>query len=189
MRRVTNLIQANLNLQVFLPLLAIALLMTWYGLLWSVDHFHSLTGGLSFMDMQPTLTSEQLFSQIRTYTDETVSYYIGWSLFDYAWPFVTFTTMCFISAWLINFLSDRWRSRLWLLVGSAYTTVLMDWLENVGFIMLVTGLPDEPLWLAQTTLLLHGAKLFFNMVFNLGFWVLLIAVVISTIRKRLNPSA
>ena len=148
--------------------------------------FHTLTGGLGFMDMQPTLTAAPLFEQIRTYSDATVNFYIGWSLFDFAWPFITFTTMCFISAWLINFLSESWREKLWLLVGSAYATVLLDWLENTGFIWLVLALPEEPMWLAQTTLAFHAGKLFFNMVFNLGFWVLLISVIIGAIRKRLT---
>jgi hypothetical protein len=185
MRRIAELIQSNLNLRVFLPILMLALATTWYGLFWSVDYFARLTGGLSFMDMQPGLTATELFDQIRTYTDTTVTFYVGWSLFDYAWPFITFTAMCFISAWLINFLSESWRDKLWLLIGSAYATVLMDWIENTGFILLVLGLPAEPMWLAQTTLVFHAAKLFFNMVFNLGFWILLVAVIALAIRRRL----
>jgi hypothetical protein len=184
MRRIAGLIEANLQLRIFLPVLMLALATTWYGLFWSVDYFSGLTGGLSFMDMQPMLTADALFEQIRTYSDATVSFYLGWSAFDYAWPFITFTTMLFISGWLFSFKSPRWQNKFWLLVTAAYATVLMDWLENIGFVLLVTGLPDEPLWLAQATLALHAAKLFFNMVFNLGFWVLLIAVITLTIRKR-----
>ena len=100
MRRISEFIRATLNLRVFLPLLAVALLTTWFGLFWSVDHFATLTDGMRFMDMQPTLTAEALFDQIRTYSDETIRFYIGWSLFDFAWPLITFTTMCFITAWL-----------------------------------------------------------------------------------------
>ena len=81
--------------------------------------------------------------------------------------------------------SESWRDKLWLLIGSAYATVLMDWIENTGFILLVLGLPAEPMWLAQTTLVFHAAKLFFNMVFNLGFWILLVAVIALAIRRRL----
>lgn len=184
MKRIALLISSNLSLRVFIPLLAMALGTTWYGLFWSVDYFAGLTGGLTFMDMQPMLTADALFAQIGTYSPETVRYYLGWSAFDYAWPFITFTTMLFISAWLIRFVAEKWRQRFWLLVASAYLTVLMDWLENIGFAALVIGLPDEPMWLAQTTLVLHAGKLFFNMVFNLGFWILLSAAIIARLRKR-----
>ena len=184
MKRIADLIQANLKLKLFLPLLTAALGTTWYGLFWSVGYFSTLTNGLRFMDMQPTLTADALFTQIRSYSSDTVNFYLGWSLFDYAWPLITFTTMLLISAWLLNFLAPKWQQRFWLLVASAYLTVLMDWFENIGFVSLILGLPDEPLWLAQATLLLHASKLFFNMAFNLGFWVLLVAVIISALRRR-----
>lgn len=186
MRRVADCIRANLTLRVFLPLLALALVLTWWGLFWSTRHFASLSGGLRFVDMQPWLTAESLFAQIRTYTPETIEFYLWWSALDYPWPFVSFTAMLFISAWLFGFLPDRhWR---WFppLVAIAYTTVLMDFGENIGFALLVTGLPDEPMWLARVTLLLHAAKLLFNMVFNVGFWVLLGAVTVHGLRRKLG---
>jgi hypothetical protein len=186
MKRIANLIQANLNLRFFLPLLALALLTTWYGLFYSVEKLAAMTGGLSFMDMQPMLTVEQLFEQISTYSPETISFYVGWSLFDYAWPLVTFTTVCFISAWLLSFLSEKWQQKFWLLVTAAYTTVIFDWLENMGFVALVLGVPAEPVWLAQLTLTLHAGKLLFNMLFNVGTWVLLIAVIVTAIRSRFS---
>jgi hypothetical protein len=189
MKRIADLIQANLKLKIFLPLLIAALGSTWYGLFWSVEYFYTLTDGLRFMDMQPTLTTDALFTQILTYSPGTIDFYVGWSLFDYAWPFITFTTMLFISAWLLRFLVPKWQQRFWILVASAYLTVLMDWLENIGFITLVLGLPDEPLWLAQTTLLLHASKLFFNMAFNLGFWILLVAVIISVVKRRFGAAS
>ena len=79
---------------------------------------------------------------------------------------------------------ERWLAWFWLFVASAYTTVLFDWAENTGFIALVAGLPDEPLWLAQLTLALHAGKLVFNLVFNTAFWVLLAAVLIRALRRR-----
>jgi len=189
MQRIAQLIQANLNLRVFLPLLTLALAVTWYGMFWSTAHFSDLTDGLSFMDMQPALTADILFMQIRTYSEETVGYYLWWSLFDYAWPFVTFTTMLFINAWLLKFLAIKWQNRFWLLVASAYVTVLMDWCENAGFALLVLGLPNEPLWLAQTTLLLHAGKLFFMTIFNLASWILLAAAIVAGLKSRLGQTA
>jgi hypothetical protein len=94
--------------------------------------------------------------------------------------------MLFITAWLFLFTSRYWQEKFWLLVTAAYATVLMDWLENIGFALLLTGLPDEPFWLAQLTLGLHMAKLFFNMVFNLGFWVLLLGVIFIQLRKLVS---
>jgi hypothetical protein len=173
---VARQIQTRLTLSYFLPLLTLALITTWFGLFWSVARFAELTGGLSFMDMQPTLTVSALFVQIASYDKVATDFYLLWSLFDYLWPLITFTTMLFISAWLLRFLTATWQRLLPWLVASAYLTVLMDWLENVGFAWLVLVRPAEPLWLAQVTLALHIAKLFFNMVFNLGFWTMLVAI-------------
>jgi hypothetical protein len=184
MRRIVRLILDNLNLRTFLPLLALALLTTWYGLFWSKDHFESLTGGTTFFDMQPTLSVAVLFEQLGSYNDAAVSFYIGWVVFDYAWPFITFTTMLFITGWLLNFATDFWRSKFTFFVASAYLTVLMDWAENAGFLALVYAQPAEPVTLAQLTLALHGAKLFFNMVFNAAFWTLLLTVLYRRFRHQ-----
>jgi hypothetical protein len=177
MHTLKRLILENLTLRTFLPLMALALATTWYGLGWSRQHFESLTGGSTFFDIQPALTAAELFAQLRTYSDETVTFYIGWSIFDFAWPLITFTTMLFIAGWLLNFATAFWTRWFGLFVASAYLTVLMDWAENTGFLALVASRPDEPLWLAQTTLTLHGAKLFFNMIFNLAFWSLAATVI------------
>ena len=175
-------IRHGFNLKRFFFLFSAALLTTWYGLFWSVEYFAKLTGGLRFMDMQPTLGVEALFQQIRSYDELATNYYLWWSLFDYAWPFITFTTMLVISGWLLDFLSERWQGMFAALVATAYLTVLMDWLENMGFATLVMVRPAEPVWLAQLTLALHAAKLLFNMLFNLGFWVVLVAVILVTIK-------
>ncbi len=188
-RRIGAAIEASLSLRLFLPVLAATLAATWYGLGWSLQHFAALTGGRRFVDMQPTLTVDTLFAQIREYSPETVDFYLWWLLFDYAWPFLGFTVMLLIAAWLLRYLGPGWRARFWVLVASGYLTVLMDWGENLGFAGLVLGLPAEPLWLAQLTLGLHAAKLFFNMVFNLGFWVVLLAVLVTRARAWLGPRA
>jgi hypothetical protein len=182
-------IEERLQLRYFLPLLCLALATTWYGLFFSTAEFREMTGGLSFMDMQPGLRADSLFAQIRLYSDATVDYYIIWVLFDYLWPFVTYTTMLFITRWLLNFSADKWQQWFWFFVASAYATVVMDWGENTGFIALVSGLPDEPAWLAQLTLALHAAKLFFNMLFNLAFFTLLIGVLLGYARKFFAKSA
>ena len=189
MVRIDRLILDNLTLRVFLPLLILALASTWYGLFASVDRFAALTGGLSFMDMQPWLTAGALFEQIRTYSSETVNFYIGWSLFDYFWPLLTFTTMLFFSGWLLGFLQTKWRPYFWMVVASADITVLTDWAENVGFVALLLALPAEPMWLARLTLGLHAGKLLFNMVFNVLFWVLLVTVIVIVIRKRISAAS
>ena len=135
------------------------------------------------MDMQPRLAADALFLQIRTYSPEAVDFYLWWSAFDYAWPFVTFTTMLFVTAWLFGFLPERHGRWFRWLVTAACLTVLMDWGENAGFALLVTGLPQEPVWLARVTLGLHAAKLTFMSVFNAGFLVLLATVILSARRN------
>lgn len=188
LQRGEALIRANLNLRVFAPLFLLALATTWYGLFYSVDRFGALTGGLAFPDMQPRLTVDALFAQIGAYSPETARFYLGWVVFDYAWPFLTFTTMLFISGWLCSVRPDS-KIRFTWLIASAYLTVLMDWAENTGFIALVLALPAEPRWLASVTLGFHAAKLLFNMVFNALFWLLLILVIVAGIGRRFSARA
>ncbi len=182
--RIGERIEQRLQLRFFLPLLIAALATTWYGLGWSLARFKTLTGGQRFVDMQPQLTVEQLFAQFSAYDAPTVRFYLWWSLFDYAWPFLTFTTMLFISAWLVSRLPPGWRRAFPLLIASAYLTVACDWTENLGFVALLLGRPAQPAWLAGLTLSLHAGKLAFNMVFNLTFWVVLIAAGIAGIERR-----
>ena len=94
--------------------------------------------------------------------------------------------MLFITAWLLNRLAAKWNYIFRWLVGSAYLTVVMDWLENIGFATLVVMRPDEPLWVAQLTLVFHAAKLLLNLVFNLGFWLLLVTVIVVGMRSLFN---
>lgn len=184
MKRIADLIQANLNLRVFLPLLALALATTWYGLFYSKAKFEDLTGGVTFFDMQRPLTPEDMFNQAASFSPETVSFYIGWSVFDYAWPLITFTTMLFICGWALTFLAEKWQERFWLLVTVAYTTVLFDWLENIGFVAVVLSIPDEPMWIAQAASVMHNGKFLFMMAFNVSWWILLPVAAVVAIRNR-----
>jgi hypothetical protein len=59
----------------------------------------------------------------------------------------------------------------------------MDWIENTGFIYLALSRPNEPMLIAQITLVIHVAKLVFNTVFNLAFLTLLFTAIISRTRK------
>ncbi len=188
MNRIARLILDNLNLKVFVPLFTLALASTWWGLFHSTARFAELSGGLRFVDMQRGLTPETLFEQFGSYAPDTVTYYLAWSVFDFAWPFITFTTMLFIAGWLLGFVADKWQKWFGLFIASAYLTVLMDWGENAGFMALVTGLPDEPMWLAQLALALHDAKLVFLMVFNVSVWILLGAVIAVQVKRKLGSN-
>jgi hypothetical protein len=179
MQRIADRIRASLSLRVFLPVLAAALLATWYGLSPSLEHFAGLTGGLRFVDMQPALTPAALLEQVRAYSPETVRYYLWWSLFDFAWPFLTYTAMLFITAWLLRSTPPAWQRRFPLLVIVAYTTVLMDWGENLGFVSLALGLGDGAASVAWLAVQLHRAKLIFNLVFNVGFLLVLARAIIA----------
>jgi hypothetical protein len=175
-------IQARLAPPIFLPLLAVALLTTWYGLGPSLDRFAALSGGLRFVDMQPALTVPALLEQVRGYSPEAARYYLGWSLFDVAWPFVTYTTMLFITAWLLRRAGPAWERRFPLFVAVAYATVLLDWAENAGFVALVLAAPEAPSGVAPLAVLCHRGKLLFNLLFNLGFLVALLTAL--TVRLR-----
>ena len=173
-------ISARLNARTFLQLLAVALVATWYGLGPSLDRIVELTGR-RFVDMQPGITVPELLSQLAAYTPGTAHFYIAWLAFDFAWPFVTYTAMLFMSAWLLRHAGGEWPARLWWFVGVAYTTVLMDWAENVGFGLLTAG--GQSAFVAELAVFAHRAKLGCNLVFNALFLVALVSAGLSFARR------
>jgi hypothetical protein len=179
MRWVATRILAALRWPVFLGWLAAALLATWYGLGVSARRFEAIAGR-PFVDLQPGLTPEALREQVAAYPAEAVDYYLRWSVFDFAWPFVAYTAMLFVTAWLLR----RAGRTGWLplLVGVAYATVLMDWSENIGFASLAAAPAGEPAWLASVAVYCHRAKLVLNVVFNAGFGVAFAAAVWRRVR-------
>lgn len=185
MQRIADLIRANLRLRVFLPLLVLALAATWYGLGPSLDRIVGLTGA-RFVDMQPAITADALMAQARTWSPETVRFYLWWSAFDYAWPLLTFTGMLFIAAWLFRFLPAGWQRAFPWLCAAAYTTVLMDWGENAFFVAVALSDSPEPRALAELAVLLHRGKLVFNLVFNLGFFAALLTVLARQLRAAVR---
>ncbi len=172
-KRIATAIEARLEARTFLPLLTVALLATWYGLGPSLARIVELTGR-RFVDMQPGITAAELIVQLAAYTPATVSFYLAWLVFDFAWPFVTYTAMLFMSAWLLQRAGGAWPTRLWWFVGVAYATVAMDWAENVAF-WLLAGSYGATAWVAAIAVLAHRAKLAFNFAFNGLFLVGLLA--------------
>lgn len=177
MQLLADLIRRSLRLSIFMPLLALALLATWYGLGPSQAHFAALTDGQRFVDVQPRLTVDSLITQAERYGPEAVHYYLQWSGFDFAWPLLTFTAMMFIVGWLFRFLPNRRQELFTLVVAVGYAAVLMDWGENIAFVWVVLHAEPPPLSVAGLAVALHTAKLFFLAVFNLAcfavlFWAL-----------------
>jgi len=177
MQALADLIRRSLRLRVFLPLLALALVATWYGLGPSQAHFAALTGGQRFVDVQPGLTVDSLIAQARSYGPEAVHYYLQWSGFDFAWPLLGFTASLFIAGWLFRFLPESRQGLFTFIVAAGYAALLMDWSENVAFVWVVLHADPPPLGVARLAVTLHMAKLFFLAVFNLAtfavlFWAL-----------------
>lgn len=168
MRYLAGLIQRSLKLQVFLPLLIVTLIATWYGLGPSRAHFAELTGGGRFVDMQPELTAASLVAQAQSYDPDTIRYYLLWSAFDFVWPLLSFTTVMFIIAWLFRFLPAERQGLFTGVVALGYGAVLMDWGENLGFMGVVLLADQKPLGLAGLAVVFHSAKLAFLALFNVA---------------------
>lgn len=176
MQYLADLIRRSLRLPVFVPLLALTLIATWYGLGPSRAYFAELTGGGRFVDMQPELTAASLVAQAQGYAPQAVRYYLLWSGFDFAWPLLSFTTMMFLTAWLFRFLPPARQGLFTGVVALGYAAVLMDWGENLAFIGVVLMADREPLGLARIAVVFHMAKLAFMMLFNLACLATLMAV-------------
>jgi len=179
-----NLIRRSLRLPVFLPLLVLALVATWYGLGPSRAHFAGLTGGGSFVDMQPELTAASLLAQAQGYGPEATRYYLLWSGFDFAWPLLSFTAVMFITAWLFRFLPAERQGLFTGVVALGYAAVLMDWGENLAFMGVVLLADREPLGLARLAVALHVGKLSFMTLFNLACLAVLLWAAGRGLRRR-----
>jgi hypothetical protein len=184
MQYLADLIRQSLRLPVFLPLLALTLVATWYGLGPSRAHFAELTGGGRFVDMQPELTAASLVAQAQGYAPRAVRYYLLWSAFDFAWPLLSFTTVMFITAWLFRFLPPERQGLFTGVVALGYAAVLMDWGENLAFVGVVLTADREPLGLARLAVVFHLAKLTFMTLFNVACLAALMAVVARRIGWR-----
>ena len=174
MHSLADLIRRSLRLTVFLPLLSLSVLATWFGLGPSQVHFAALTNGQRFVDVQPGLTADSLITQAGSYGPEAVHYYLQWSGFDFAWPLLTFTAMLFIAGWLFRFLPAGRLGLFTVVVAVGYAAVLMDWGENLGFVWVVLHPEPAPLAVARVAVTLHQAKLLFLGLFNLACIAVLI---------------
>ena len=174
MQSIADLIRRSLRLTVFLPLLALSLAATWFGLGPSQAHFAGLTDGQRFVDVQPGLTVAGLITQAASYGPQAVHYDLQWSAFDFAWPFLTFTAMMFIAGWLFRFLPAARQGLFTFIVATGYAAVLMDWSENLSFVWVVLHANPPPLDVAQLAVTAHAAKLFFLAVFNLACFAVLV---------------
>ena len=177
MHSIAALIRRSLRLPIFLPLLALSLLATWYGLGPSQAHFAALTDGQRFVDVQPALTADSLITQARSYGPDAVHYYLQWSGFDFAWPLLTFTATMFIAGWLFRFLPAGRQGLFTFIVAAGYAAVLMDWGENFAFVWVVLHVDPAPWVVARLAVTLHTGKLACLTVFNLAcfaalFWAL-----------------
>lgn len=113
--------------------------------------FEQATGGLRPIDLSFPTTPELLFSQLPSYTDGSYRAYAWFAAFDYLWP--PLLAVWFISIWAwsqqrsqLNFFGGR--VPLWLIL-LPLVPALLDWLENLGWIIAIYSYPVER-WGAAT---------------------------------------
>ena len=123
--------------------------------------FPALTDGYTPFDMQNSLTTEQIYPQLATYTDEALGLYRWFQSVDFIFPMVAALMMAVITAFSVRVvLPDTYPkvvgNRLLLLF---FLPALFDWAENIGFLWIVSLWPEQSAEAANLAIIAKKAKL------------------------------
>jgi hypothetical protein len=154
-----------------------------------VPAFNAATAGLDPFDLNFGITAEQMYEELPYYTDESRRLYIWFALADYVYPLANAGFFALLWAWLFrtspNALLDRLKCYGMLLLPFLFT--LIDWSENLGFLIVVFGYPAEYPAIGDLAGLLKGSKsrvLSGIVLLTIGFVAIAASARIHARRKR-----
>ncbi|MDP6437095.1 MAG: hypothetical protein QF790_04780 [Gammaproteobacteria bacterium] len=139
--------------------------------------FTEATDGLNPLDLNFGLTAEQVYAELPSYTDRSKTLYLWFAIVDYIYPFANSFFFVLLWCWIFNKRANRFFGILTakgiLLVPFLFA--LVDWSENVGFLIVVFTYPVEYPDVANAAGMLKSSKRFFLMA-NVGLTLVFTAV-------------
>lgn len=123
--------------------------------------FPALTDGHTPFDMQNDLTSAQVYTQLSTYTEEAFGLYTWFQAVDFVFPMVAALMMAVITAFSVRVVMPDTYPKV---VGNKllllfFVPALFDWLENIGFLWVISLWPEQSAAAANLAIMAKQAKL------------------------------
>ncbi|HJP05656.1 MAG: hypothetical protein CL799_08150 [Chromatiales bacterium] len=127
--------------------------------------FTEATDGLNPFDLNFGITAEQAYAELPRYTDRSKTLYLWFAIVDYIYPFANSLFFVLLWCWIFNKRTNRFfeilTSKGILLIPFLFA--LVDWSENVGFLIVVFTYPAEYPDVANAAGMLKSSKRFFLM--------------------------
>jgi hypothetical protein len=148
-----------------------------------------MSGGHIPFDMQNSLTKEQVFEQLATYTDAAFDNYLWFQLVDFFFPLLGGLMMAALCAFALRTLSDKYSGiavnrNLFLLF---LVPTIFDWLENTGFLLVINSWPEAAETAATFGVTAKQLKLGTLLITQPVALVLLLAGLLKWIYRRVKP--
>ncbi len=152
--------------------------------------FSELTGGEVPFDFQNSLTVEQVFSQLPSYTENAKQLYYAFSFVDYFFPFFAGIFLAAIAAFSLRHISQHaydWVDQRGLFSLLMIGT-LFDWLENCNALLVIYRYPEIMTTAANLMVFAKKGKLAFVMLSQLIGWSLLIIAGFCWLYRRFGSA-
>jgi hypothetical protein len=123
--------------------------------------FPSQTAGDIPFDMQNSLTTEQVFTQLSGYSEAAFASYYRFQAVDFAFPLFGGLFLAAVCAFAVRHAAPRWYA--WAAARNLFVLILLatafDYLENVGMLWTVSAWPAQVQAAAQLGVTAKVAKL------------------------------
>lgn len=145
--------------------------------------FQEVTGGLRPFDLNFGIGAELIYRDLPFYTDRSRSIYLWFAFVDFVYPAAAAAFFALLWAWLFKRAPNRFFAQLTgmgvLLIPFLFA--LVDWLENIGFLIVIFRYPAEHVAIADLAGALKTTKPLIEFVVVIAT---LAFVVISIMQRR-----
>jgi len=127
------------------------------------ERFPAMTAGDVPFDMQNSLTTDQIFTQLAGYSEQAFSHYYVFQAVDFAFPLLAGLFLASLCAFGLRHASPAWYQAV--NSRNLFTLILLatlfDYLENINLLWVVSSWPEPASFAAQLGVLAKKAKLTF----------------------------
>jgi hypothetical protein len=122
--------------------------------------FQAATEGLRPFDLNFGISADVMYGDLPSYSDESRRLYLWFAVADFVYPAAAAGFFALLWAWMFNKAPNRGFDRLLSIgvLGLPFLFALVDWLENIGFLIVVFGYPNEYRSIGTLAGTLKGAK-------------------------------
>ena len=140
--------------------------------------FQAATDGLRPLDLNRNLDTATIYSELPDYTAESRAIYLRFALADFVYPFAAAAFFALLWSRLFRGASHPLAVRAVSggMLALPLTFMLIDWAENIGFLIVIFGYPERFPSVAAIAATLKGVKSY------VLYSVMLLTVVFALLR-------